>query len=77
MLDYAYLARENRTVPHRPAPRLPRAIDAGDEFWTEAHITCDVILEEGAHQPRKTGLLDQDGHAIMRIPERVPMGFKR
>lgn len=55
------------------AGRKSRGVAAGDEWWPEARETVDVIVEETA--PRDTGLVDQYGMTIWRVPKRERCGF--
>ena len=49
----------------------PRASYDDDRIWPE-QVTVHVPDE----QPVKTGLVDQHGHDIYRVPERNPIGFR-
>lgn len=53
----------------------PRAVEAGDEYWTEERRTCDVFVPDG--KPVDTGLLNADGTSIYRLEVRAPIGFMR
>lgn len=54
-----------------PSPR-PRA---DDDYYSDPPRTMTVMVEDGA--PIDTGLVDHLGVSIVRLSERVPMGFKR
>ncbi len=56
--------------------RVPkRAIRVEDDWWPANRETLDVIVtDDGAV---KTGLVDQHGTLIMRLPSRGPLGFCR
>ena len=43
--------------------------DAGRTLATQVHEPADAL-------PVKTGLVDQHGHDIYRVPERNPIGFR-
>jgi hypothetical protein len=36
-----------------------------------------AIIVDDPHQPVKTGLVDKNGVPIYRVPETVPMGFRK
>jgi hypothetical protein len=53
----------------------PRAVEAGDEWWSEDR--CTVTVYEPDEKPHNTGLVNIDGAPIYRVPARAPMGFMR
>jgi len=53
--------------------RRPRTVTVQDDVWTEPPVTMQVISDEG--QPVDTGLVDQFGTTIYRVPTRERMGF--
>lgn len=56
----------------RYVSRLPSK--AEDEYYSDTPRTITVHVEDGA--PSDTGLVDSLGIPIMRLSERVPMGFR-
>jgi hypothetical protein len=63
------------------APPLPDRYLTLDAYirhfddWSSS-ITADVCESDlDHHSPKKTGLLDQHGVPIMRVPASVPFGF--
>lgn len=55
------------------APRRPRAVQAGDDYWQETRETLTVIVEDSP--ATDTGLVDQHGMTIWRRPERHKVGY--
>ncbi len=55
------------------APRRPRAVQAEDEWYSEPRETMEVIVR-GA-EPADSGLLDQFGVTLWRMPDRHKVGF--
>ena len=53
--------------------RAVRAIEAGDDWWTDDHRTISVSV--GDDTPVDTGLVDGQGNSIYRVPSRRPIGF--
>lgn len=53
------------------APRRPRAVQAGDDYWPETRETIEVICQ--GSEAIDTGLVDETGLTIYR--RRVRMGF--
>jgi hypothetical protein len=45
----------------------------GDDYWRIDRSSIDVIVSE--KYPRRTGLLDQDGNPLYRLPPERPVGF--
>lgn len=52
-----------------------RAVRCDDDAWSYGRETLDVIIESDA--PVATGLTDQHGVPIMRLPSRAPLGVCR
>lgn len=52
-----------------------RAVRCDDDAWSYGRETLDVIVESDG--PVATGLTDQHGVPIMRLPSRSPIGFGR
>lgn len=52
-----------------------RAIRCEDDMWIEPRERLDVIIV--SDDPVNTGLVDQRGIPIMRVPSRRPLGFCR
>lgn len=57
-----------RYTTHRP-----RAIFVEDAYWPEPPVRMEVIIEQDA--PVDTGLVDEFGTTIYRVPERRRVGF--
>jgi len=55
------------------APRRPRSVDAGDDWWPEPRETLQVIIL--SDEATDTGLVDQHGVTNWRKPSRHPVGF--
>lgn len=55
---------------HEPHPERSYI---GDDYWRTERSSIDVIVSEKG--PRRTGLLDQDGNSLYRLPPRRPIGF--
>lgn len=53
--------------------RRPRVVRAEDDWYPEMRETVDVIIEDAL--PRDTGLVDQHGVTIYRMPLRERCGF--
>lgn len=53
----------------------PRAVECGDDWLETSPTRCDVIVSEDC--PADTGLLDNLGNKIYRVPTRAPLGFTR
>ena len=53
--------------------QLPVRSYVGDDYWRIDRSSIDVIVSERG--PRRTGLLDQDGNDLYRIPAERPPGF--
>ncbi|RBP12863.1 hypothetical protein DFR50_11352 [Roseiarcus fermentans] len=51
----------------------PEQSYVGDYYWGTGRSTIDVIVSERG--PRRTGLLDQDGNPLYRLPPHRPIGF--
>jgi hypothetical protein len=56
-------------------PRPPTAIEAGDDFWEPSARSMEVLVP--SDEPANTGLVDQFGASIYRMPTRRPVGFAR
>lgn len=48
---------------------------AEDDFYSDTRQTMTVIVEDS--DPVDTGLVDHLGIPIMRVSERIPVGFKK
>lgn len=46
-----------------------------EDDWSFGRESMDVIVQDD--DPVDTGLVDQHGNKIMRLPDRAPMGFCR
>ncbi len=51
----------------------PERSYVGDDYWKIDRSSIDVIVSET--HPRRTGLLDQDGNDLYRLPPERPPGF--
>jgi hypothetical protein len=51
----------------------PERAYVGDDYWRIDRASIDVIVPE--KHPRRTGLLDQDGNDLYRLPPERPPGF--
>lgn len=51
---------------------IPRSVEAGDEYWSEARETIEIINDRA---PIDTGLVNEHGVPIVRMPH--PVGFCR
>lgn len=51
----------------------PRQIAAGDDWYPETRETVTVIVEDD--KPTDTGLIDQHGVPIYRVPNRERCGY--
>ncbi len=60
-----YIAMRRETSPQRSY--------VGDDYWRLDRSSIDVIVSERG--PRRTGLLDQDGNDLYRVPAERPAGF--
>ena len=61
-----------RFIAIRREPQPERSY-VGDDYWRIDRASIDVIVsEKGA---RRTGLLDQDGNPLYRLPPERPPGF--
>jgi hypothetical protein len=60
-------------VDYVAAPRRPRSVEAGDDYWPETWETLTVIIDDNS--ATDTGLVDQHGVTIWRKPARHPVGF--
>ena len=63
MARYIAIRRE----PH------PEQSYIGDDYWRIDRSSIDVIVSEKG--PRRTGLLDQYGNFLYRLPPERPVGF--
>ncbi len=61
-----------RYIGIRREPHPERAY-VGDDFWKIDRSSIDVIVSD--KMPRRTGLLDQDGNDLYRLPPERPAGF--
>ena len=61
-----------RYVAMRPETQPDRSY-IGDDYWRIDRSSIDVIVSE--KNPRRTGLLDQDGNPLYRFPPETPPGF--
>ena len=61
-----------RFIPIRREPQ-PERCYVGDDYWTIDRSSIDVIVSDKV--PRRTGLLDQNGNDIYRLPPERPAGF--
>ncbi len=61
-----------RYIAMRRQPHLERSY-VGDDYWRLDRSSIDVIVSESG--PRRTGLLDQDGNDLYRVPPETPAGF--
>ena len=64
-----YVAIRREPSPERP----PGRSYVGDDFWKIDRTSIDVIVSEKG--PRHTGLLDQHGNCLYRLPPERPAGF--
>ena len=46
-----------------------------DDYYHDTPQTMQVIVEDS--EPVETGLEDHLGIPIMRVPDKIPMGFKK
>jgi hypothetical protein len=53
---------------------VTKAVECGDEWWEPAAAHIDVLVTDD--KPEDTGLLDQFGERLYRLPEREPIGFR-
>lgn len=53
--------------------RRPERSYVGDDYWKIDRASIDVIVFEKG--PRQTGLLDQHGNDLYRLPPERPAGF--
>ncbi len=51
----------------------PERLYVGDDYWKIDRSSIDVIVSEKG--PRQTGLLDQHGNFLFRLPPERPAGF--
>lgn len=51
----------------------PEQSYVGDDYWRLDRSSIDVIVSERG--PRQTGLLDQHGNYLYRLPAERPAGF--
>lgn len=51
----------------------PQAIQAGDDYWPETRETMSVVVTDNA--PHDTGLVDERGVTIWRLPSIARIGF--
>ena len=54
---------------------MKRAIRCEDDWWPESRERMDVII--ASDDPVDTGLVDQHGIPIMRLPAKSRLGFCR
>jgi hypothetical protein len=58
---------------YRSAPKRPRQSRAWDDYWYEQPVTMNVIVEDD--NSVDTGLVDEFGVTIWRVPARERLGF--
>ena len=63
-----------RYVAIRREPQPERSY-VGDDYWKIDRASIDVIVSE--KHPRRTGLLDQDGNPLYRLPPDQPPASPR
>ncbi len=61
-----------RYIAMRREPHPERSY-VGDDYWRIDRSSIDVIVSEKG--PRRTGLIDQDGNDLYRMPAERPAGF--
>ena len=61
-----------RFIAIRGEPQPERSY-VGDDYWMIDRSSIDVIVSDKV--PRRTGLLDQNGNDIYRLPPERPAGF--
>ena len=54
-------------------PQGAQGAYVGDYYWGNGRSSIDVIVSERG--PRRTGLVDQYGYAVYRLPPDRPIGF--
>lgn len=50
-------------------------VEAGDDWFEPASQTISVICADD-DRPVDTGLVNAQGHALYRLPEKHPIGFR-
>lgn len=48
---------------------------AAEWVWSEGITPQPIVVHEADARPQETGLLDQHGTKIYRVPRRHPIGF--
>ena len=63
-------------MPYVTRKRIKPRSDLWEWYEDEAPQQTTVTIHED-DAPRYTGLLDSNGNELVKVPERVPMGFRK